>query len=77
MSELGRDLLTPLTPVHINESDAGNYFARPVGRMVRSAISRSLRAISTGSASIRTSLGASSQTSYCADRISALDDLDR
>jgi hypothetical protein len=41
------------------------------GRMMRSARSRNCRAISTGSASIRTSFAASSRTSYCAERISA------
>ena len=46
--------------------------ARPgFGLMVCSACSRSFRAISTGSASINTIFAASSQTSYCADRISA------
>jgi len=38
------------------------YFARPVGRMVRSAISRSLRAISIGSP-VSTSFAASSRMS--------------
>ena len=41
------------------------------GLIVRSASSRICRAIATGSASVSTSRAASSQTSCCADRISA------
>jgi hypothetical protein len=52
------------------EVGAATYVARPVGRMVRSAMPRSFLAIIYRLAR-SSSFAASSKTSYCAERISA------
>jgi hypothetical protein len=65
-----------IAPTAFRAHAIGSHFARPVGRMARSAMSRSFRAISIGSP-LSTSFAASSNTSYCADRISVSMILDR